>query len=124
MPDGCAVNEAKTANKVIFISLNSNVYTDQFSSELSTRLLNRERFTITRETRDKRRVEYTGLNNFFNITEIAKLDEGIIFLRDKVLFDCRHCSRCLEILLQFFLDSQVPLTTTNFELIEFLVTVW
>ena len=87
MPDGVAINKAETTNKVIFISFDCNVYTDEFSSELGTSLFDRKRFTIARETRDKRRVEYTGLNNFFNITEIAKLDEGIIFLRDKVLFN-------------------------------------
>ena len=68
VPDGF-IDKAETANEIIFICFDCNVYTDEFSSELGTRLLNRERFTIARETRDKRRVEDTGLNNFFNITK-------------------------------------------------------
>ena len=90
MPDGVTINKAETANKIVFIGFDCNVYTDEFSSELGTRLFDRKRFTIARETRDKRRVEETGLNNFFNITEIAKLDEGIIFSGDKVLFNRRN----------------------------------
>jgi hypothetical protein len=53
---------------------------------LSTSLLHTERFTITRQTRNKRWVENTGLNNAFNIFKITKLDEGIIFFRNKVLY--------------------------------------
>ena len=90
VPDGVTINKAETANKIVFIGFDCNVYTDEFSSELGARLFDRKRFTIARETRDKRRVEETGLNNFFNITEIAKLDEGIIFSGDKVLFNRRN----------------------------------
>ena len=57
VPDGVAINKAETANKIVFIGFDSNVYTDEFSSELGTCLLDRKRFTIARETRDKRRVE-------------------------------------------------------------------
>ena len=54
VPDGFTINKAETANKIIFIGFDCNVYTDEFSSELSTCLFDRERFTIARETRDKR----------------------------------------------------------------------
>ncbi|BCU99207.1 MAG: hypothetical protein CM15mV26_0300 [uncultured marine virus] len=79
VPDGCTVNKAETANEIIFISFNSNVYTDEFSSELGARLFDRKRFTVARETRDKRRVEYTGLNNLLrspklpNLTKVSSL---------------------------------------------------
>ena len=81
VPNGFSTNKTETANKIIFISLYCDVDSDEFSSELGTCLFDRKRFTIARETRDKRRVEETGLNNFFNVTEITKADEGIIFLR-------------------------------------------
>ena len=81
VPDGCTINEAETANKIIFISFDCDIYTDEFPTQLSTRLLNRERFAVARETRNERRIEReTGLNNFFKIVKITKLDEGIIFL--------------------------------------------
>jgi hypothetical protein len=81
-----AINKAKTPNKIIFISFDGNIYTNQFTLKLRTRLFNTERFTITRKTRNKRRVKDTGLNNFFNIVKVTKLDEGIIFIRNKVLW--------------------------------------
>ena len=60
VPDGFTINKAETANKVIFIGFDCNVYTDEFSSKLGTRLLDRKRFTVTRETRDKRCLLYTS----------------------------------------------------------------
>ena len=36
VPDGVAINKAETANKIIFIGFNSNVYTNKFSTKLST----------------------------------------------------------------------------------------
>ena len=59
MPDGVAINKTETADKIVFISFYSNVYTDQFPTQLSTRLFDRERFTITRQTRNERRIEQT-----------------------------------------------------------------
>ena len=95
MPNGFSANKTEATNKIIFISLYCDVDSDEFPSELGTRLFDRKRFTVARETRDKRRVEETGLNNFLNITKIAKLDEGIIFRGDKVLFDCWQSSRSI-----------------------------
>ena len=70
---------------------------------------------FVRETRDKRRGRIHGLNNFFNITlNCLKLDEGIIFFEDKVLFNGRQCSRSLISLFQLFSHRQIPLTTTDF----------
>ena len=117
MPDSVAVHKTKPTNKIVFISFYSNVYTNQFASELGAGLLDTKRFTIARETRDKRRVEETGLNNFFNVRKITKLDEGIIFLGDKVQFYCRFCSRCFECCFNF-LGSETPLTITNLVLIK------
>ena len=57
VPDGVTINKAETANKIIFIGFNSNVYTDEFPTQLSTRLLNRERFAVTRKTRNERWIE-------------------------------------------------------------------
>src|SRR5210317_291738 len=118
MPNSCPIDKTETTNKIVFISLNSNVYSDKFSSELSTCLLDRERFTITRESSNERRVEQTGLNDFANIIEITKLDEGIIFLRDKVLFYGRQCCRCLISAFDFFhfllSHFKIPLTTSHF----------
>ena len=78
MPNGFTIDKTKSANEIIFISFNSNIYTDEFPTQLSTRLLNSERFTVTRETRNERRIKQIGLDNFFNITEVTKADEGII----------------------------------------------
>src|SRR5210317_2365252 len=118
MPNSSTINKTETTNKIIFISFNSNVYTDKFSSELSTCLLDRERFTITRKSSNECRIEKTGLNNFFNVTKIAKLDEGIIFFWDKVLFYGRQCCRCLISAFDFFhfllSHFKVPLTTSYF----------
>ena len=60
MPNSFTINQTEATNKVIFVSLDSNVDTNQFPFELRTRLLDKERFTIAREARDKRRVEKTG----------------------------------------------------------------
>ncbi len=64
MPYSVAIDKTETTNKVIFISLYRDVDSNEFSSKLGTRLFDTKRFTIARETRDKRRVEDTGLNNF------------------------------------------------------------
>ena len=82
-----------TANKIIFICFYRDVDTNKFPTQLSTRLFNRESLTVTGQTCNERWIEYTGLNNFFNIAEIAKADEGIIFTGNEVLFYCRHCCR-------------------------------
>ena len=68
VPDGVTINKAETANKIVFIGFNSDVYTDKFPTQLSTRLFNRERFTITRQTRNERRIEQSRLNNLANIS--------------------------------------------------------
>jgi hypothetical protein len=120
VPNSFTIDQTETTNQVILISLNGNVYTDEFPFELRTRLFNRERFAIARESCNERRVEKIGLNNFFDICEITKADEGIIFLWDKVLFNGRKGSRCLVILLKFFLNSQFPLATTSLVFIKFL----
>jgi len=39
-------------------------------------LLNRESFTITRETSNKGRIKETRRNNFLNINKVTKADEG------------------------------------------------
>ena len=57
MPNSCPIDKAETTNKIIFISFNGNVDTNQFSFVLGASLFNTERFAIARETRDKRRVE-------------------------------------------------------------------
>ena len=57
VPNGLSVNKTETTNKIIFISLYRDVDSDEFTSELSTRLFDRKRFAIARETRDKRRVK-------------------------------------------------------------------
>ena len=103
MPNSFTINKTKPTNKVIFVSLDCNVDTNQFPLELQQGF-DKERFTIARETRDKRRVEKTGLNNFFNIREVTKLDEGIIFLWDKVLFDCGEELQELDSSVRVFLE--------------------
>jgi len=122
MPHSSTINKAESTNKIVFISFNRNVYTNQFTLELSTRLLNRERFTVTRKTRNERRIEKIGLNNFFNIIKVTKLDEGIIFIRNKVLFHSRESSRCLVCLLHLTNNTrghfQIPTTTTSFVIFQ------
>ena len=121
MPNSFTINKTKTTNKIILISFDGDVDTDQLPTQLSTGLFNTKRFTITRQTRNKRRVEETGLNNFLKIVKVTKLDEGIIFLWNEVLFDRRNHRRCgdgLFKLLTGFLHSQVPLTTGDFILIK------
>ena len=59
VPDGVAINKTETANKIVFISFYSNVYTDQFLVPVGHSLFDRERFTITRQTRNERRIEQT-----------------------------------------------------------------
>ena len=117
MPNSCTIHKTKTTNQIIFISLNRNIHTNQFTTSLSTSLLHRERLTITRETRNKRWVKNTGLNNFFNIVEVTKLDESIIFIRNKILFQSRKSSRrrktTFYFLNLFLCHFQVPLTTSN-----------
>ena len=120
MPNSFTVNKTEATNKIVFVSFDGNVDTDQLPFELGTGLFDTKRFTIARETRDKRRVEKTGLNNFLNIFEVTKLDEGIIFLRNQVLNNSGFCGWCLIGLFEFLLNSQVPLTTTSFEITKFL----
>ena len=86
MPDGGTVNKAEATNEIIFISFDSNVYTDKFSFELRTRLFDTKRFTVTRKPRNERRIEQMGLENGLKIAKRTKVDEGIIFLWNKVLF--------------------------------------
>ena len=57
VPNGFSIDKTETANKVVFVSFNGDVDSDEFSSELGTRLLHRERLTVARETRNERRVE-------------------------------------------------------------------
>ena len=86
MPDCGTVNKTEAANEIIFISFNSNVYSNQFPLKLRTRLFNTERFTITRKARNERRLEQIGLENGLKIAKRTKVDEGIIFFWNKVLF--------------------------------------
>ena len=122
MPDGFSINKTETANKIIFIGFDCNIHTDELSSRLSTRLLHCESLTITGESSNECRIEQAGLNNFFNITEVAKADEGIIFFGDKVLLNSRQSSRCLIITLNLFdflwCHFKIPLATTNFILLN------
>ena len=120
MPNSFTVNKTETTNKIVFVSFDGNVDTDQFPFELGTGLFDTKRFTVARETRDKRRVEKTGRNNLFKIFEVTKLDEGIIFLRNQVLNNSWFCGRSLISFFKFLLDSKVPLTTTSFEITKFL----
>ena len=119
MPGSFTIYQTKTANQVILISLNRNVNTNQFTTKLSARLLNTERFTITRKTRNKRWIKKTGLNNFFNIIKVTKLDKGIIFFRNECLFYRRNHSRSLKSTFDFFnfllSNFKIPLSTTNFK---------
>ena len=91
MPNSFTVNKTETTNKIVFVSFDGNVDTNQLPFELGTGLFDTKRFTVVRETRDKRRVEKTGRNNLFNIFEVTKLDEGIIFLRNQVLNNSWFC---------------------------------
>ena len=120
MPCSIPINKPKPTDEIIFIGFDGDVDTDQLPTQLSTGLFNRKRFTITRQTRNERRIEGAGLNNLANIAKITKLDEGIIFIRNEVLFYGRHTCRCFESLFQFFLDRKVPLTTTIFVVLKFL----
>ena len=122
VPGSFTIHKTETTDQIILVSLNRDVDANQFTLKLSTRLFHRERFTVTRKTRNERRIEKTGLNNFFNIVEITKLDEGIIFIGNKVLLHRRNCSRSLKSTFNFinFLlsDFQVPLATTNFKAVK------
>ena len=57
VPNGFTIDETESTNEIIFICFNSNVYTDKFPTQLSTRLFNCESLSVTRETRDERRIE-------------------------------------------------------------------
>ena len=57
MPNSLTINKTKTANKIIFISLDGDVDTNQLPLELRTSLFNQKRFTVTRETCNERRIE-------------------------------------------------------------------
>ena len=124
MPDSFTIHKAKTTDQIIFISFYSNINADQFTTQLSTRLLHTERFTITRKTRNEYWIKDAGSKNFLKTAEITKLDEGIIFRWNKILcyfssFTQRHTViyNTFQLLL-CLLHSQVPLTTTNFILVQ------
>ena len=102
MPCSVPINKPKATDKIIFISFNSNIYTNQLTLQLSTSLLNTKRVAITRKSTDECRIEKTGLNNLANITKVTKLDESIIFLRNKVLLYSWDGSSCLVGLFQLF----------------------
>ena len=122
MPNSIAVHETETTDEIVFVGFDSDVDTDQFTLKLRTRLFHRERFTITRKTRNERWIEKTGINNFFDIIKITKLDEGIIFLRNKILFGRRNHSRRLESAFDFFnlflSHFKIPLGTTHLKRIK------
>ena len=85
MPNSFTIYKAKTTNQIIFIRFYSNIDADQFTTQLSTRLLHTERLAITRQTRNEYWIEDTGSNNFLETAKITKLDEGIIFGWNKIL---------------------------------------
>ena len=86
VPNSFTINKTKDTNKIVFVSLDSNVDTDQFSLELyncSTPNV----LPLPDRLCNERRIEETRFDNGLKIFKITKLDEGIIFLRNKVLFD-------------------------------------
>jgi len=85
-------------------------------------LLNTERFAVTRESSNERGIEETRLNNLANVAKIAKLDEGIIFFRDKILlfpFGNNSGARLVG-LLHLFPNGKIPTATTNLVLCKFI----
>ena len=72
MPNSFAINKTEPTNKIVFVSLDSNINTDQLPIRLSTCLLNRDGFTVARKTRDKDRVELFDLTTFLRSVKFPK----------------------------------------------------
>ena len=126
MPDCGTINKAETANKIIFISFNGNVYTNDFTFQLSTCLFHTKGFTITRKTSNKAWVEKFGLNDFLYIREVSKLDKVRINLWNKILFYRRYNSRSSIGTFKFcflLLSSEVPLAIVVLNCCRYFVTV-
>ena len=123
MPRSFTIHKAKSTNQIVLIGFDSHIHPNHFTFQLSTRLLHTKRFAITRKTRNERRVKETGLNNAFNVSKITKLDEGIIFIGNKVLLMVGKNGNTLKRTLDFFYfilcDFEVPLTTTNLMMRKF-----
>ena len=72
VPHSLTVDKTETTDEVIFVSLYSDVDTDQLTSELGTRLLDSESFAVSRKSSNKSWVENLGFNNLLKICSVAK----------------------------------------------------
>ena len=75
MPDSLTINESKSTDKIILVSLNGDIDTDHVTIELCTCLFHTMSLAVTTESSDEHWIKDTRLDDTLDIIEVAEGDK-------------------------------------------------